>query len=404
MKLFPHQDEGADFIAKLPRVIDRSEAGTGKTAKILTALDRSKYTKAVVVCPPTVMENWRQQAAQWLPRWKVRFQTGTKPVEAPTDGEILVTAYTRASIVSGGCGVLILDECHEVKNYKTAKHKRCKELAKRAGAIWALSATPITNTPMDLWCILTLMGMAKTLYRSFTQFCGQWGARRNWQGVLEWGKPKPTAWDALDGYTLKVQQSDLKDLPVRTSQEIYIDLKKSEAKEFTALIESFPGDPGHWDCASHGVFRRLARYSAVKASGVPKALAQMGIEPSTDDPVVLFTAHRAAARWLADHYGWPLITGEVPAAERAKIVEDFQNGAYPGLVGTIQTCGVGITLTRSRTLVFVSETFSHAINSQAADRVYRISQERPVRMFHVRTSHHLEKMIRRVIYRKKHYV
>lgn len=404
MKLFPHQDEGADFIAKLPRVIDRSEAGTGKTAKILTALDRSKHTKAVVVCPPTVMENWRQQAAQWLPEWRVRFQTNTKPTVAPVDGEILVTSYHRASIVSGGCGVLILDECHEVKNFKTAKHKRCKELAKRAGAIWALSATPITNTPMDLWHTLSLMDMAKTLYRSFTQFCGQWGAKRNWQGVLEWGKPKPTAWDALEGYTLKVKQSDLKSLPIRTAQEIYIDLKKSEAKEFDALVESFPEDPAEWDAAENGLFPRLSRYSAVKASGVPKALRDMGIEASPDDPVVLFTAHRKAAEWLAKFYGWPLITGEVHAEERAKIVDGFQNGAYPGLVGTIQTCGVGITLTRSRTLVFVSETFSHAINSQAADRVYRISQERPVRMFHVRTSHPLEKLLARAIERKKHYV
>lgn len=399
---YPHQERGAEFHARNRRVLNRSEAGTGKTGTALLGLLKTGVDRAVVVCPPCVLHNWVAEIALWLPGWTARIQKTTAPVAPPGPREIVITAYTRCQIERGKLGVLILDEAHQVKNDRTIRHRRVAALAARVSYVWALTATPITKDPYDLWNILTILGLEKAAYGTRWRLSKLFGASKDEDGRNIWGKIMPQAWQPLSKYTFRVKQSDLEDLPGRRSQDVYLELTGSQAKDCDALVADIP-PPEEWKDSDVHLFSALAKYARVKAAGVPKLFGELGIEPTCDDPVVVFSAYKEAGRAIADHYGWPFLSGETSAEERTKIVAEFQAGKYKGIVATIAACGVGITLTRSRTLFFVSQTFSHAMNSQAADRVYRISQKRQVSMYIVKTPHRLDRMIDTATRRKAQY-
>lgn len=71
-----------------------------------------------------------------------------------------------------------------------------------------------------------------------------------------------------------------------------------------------------------------------------------------------------------------LITGAQSQYERDQAVQQFQNGIIRVVMLTLGAGAEGITLTRSRTMLFMQESYSEIQNAQARDRVHRIGSER----------------------------
>lgn len=53
-----------------------------------------------------------------------------------------------------------------------------------------------------------------------------------------------------------------------------------------------------------------------------------------------------------------LLTGEIPAAKRSAIVNNFQSGISPVFVGTFGSGGVGITLTSAHTIILLDRPWT----------------------------------------------
>ena len=77
------------------------------------------------------------------------------------------------------------------------------------------------------------------------------------------------------------------------------------------------------------------------------------------------------------------LTGETGMADRQQAVDDFQAGKVPLFIGNIQAAGVGITLTRSSTVIFAELDWVPGNLSQAEDRCHRIGQTESVLVQHV---------------------
>lgn len=71
------------------------------------------------------------------------------------------------------------------------------------------------------------------------------------------------------------------------------------------------------------------------------------------------------------------IIGGIEPAERIRIRDDFQDGKYDYLVGNAVSGGLGLTLTRSHTMVYYSNTFSGEDRLQSEDRIHRHGQTEP---------------------------
>jgi hypothetical protein len=117
----------------------------------------------------------------------------------------------------------------------------------------------------------------------------------------------------------------------------------------------------------------------------------------SDTPLVVFSAHKAPVKVLGDREGWDCITGDTPPKERRDIVKAFQSGQLKGVACTVQAGGVGITLTRASTALFVDLDWTPAWNLQAEDRLRRIGQTKKVLIQHLQSNHPLDKHIQKLI-------
>jgi SNF2 family DNA or RNA helicase len=70
-----------------------------------------------------------------------------------------------------------------------------------------------------------------------------------------------------------------------------------------------------------------------------------------------------------------LIVGGMTEDQRQNSIDDFQSGRAQVILCTIAAGGSGLTLTRSRTVVFLQRSWSMIDNLQAVDRVHRIGSQ-----------------------------
>lgn len=68
------------------------------------------------------------------------------------------------------------------------------------------------------------------------------------------------------------------------------------------------------------------------------------------------------------------IIGDTPKEERRGIINEFQSGRVPFLVGTASAGGIGITLTAARTVVYFSNNQRLEYRVQSEDRAHRTGQ------------------------------
>jgi SNF2 family DNA or RNA helicase len=70
-------------------------------------------------------------------------------------------------------------------------------------------------------------------------------------------------------------------------------------------------------------------------------------------------------------------------------------------IGNIQAAGVGITLVSGRVLIFNNFEYTHALNSQMEDRIYRFGQKRDVYIYYQYFKNTEYERIRELVLNKK---
>jgi len=112
------------------------------------------------------------------------------------------------------------------------------------------------------------------------------------------------------------------------------------------------------------------------------------IEDNEDEAFVVFSWYKAPLYTLSQRLdkkgiGHHIITGDTKQVDRPQAVEDFQAGKGRVFLGTLSTLGESVNLQRASSAVFLDRAWNPAVNAQAADRIYRIGQDRPVTITHL---------------------
>lgn len=370
---------------------------THNTIQALLALPLD--ARAVVVCPASLKLNWAKETRAWRPDLKPIIVGGKqrRPL-VPAWGEILIvnydvlppeTSYASLSEVEAESlseTVAVFDECQRMKNYKAARHKRGKALASSCGRSWLLTGTPIMNRPPDLKGILDAGGLFKSVFGSWGKFLECFHAHKNRWGGMEYGDPTPLVPELLRKVMLRRLTEDvLPDLPEKRYQPIPVELADEDDAERDRQLRDLSDD---LDLAAETYRQRLDDGKLPpfeEFSGLRKKLADAKIpamleiveqHEENDEPLIVFSAHRAPVEECAKRKGWAAIYGDTPKDDRQKIVERFQGGGLKGVALTIQAGGEGLTLTRARTCLFVDRDWTPALNSQAEARIRRIGSEK----------------------------
>jgi SNF2 family DNA or RNA helicase len=209
----------------------------------------------------------------------------------------------------------------------------------------------------------------------------------------------------------RIKAEVLTELPAKTVREIEVNgLSASTKKLCDAAMNAL--DAAGIDLAealrlatstanTQVAFEALSKARAALATAKLDAAIEM-VEAFEDanEPVVVFSAHRAPIDVLGTRAGWAVITGETPADKRTEIEEAFQAGKLKGVACTIKAGGVAITLTKACNALFIDEEWTPALNSQAQDRVYRIGQSRGVVITRLVAAHALDRRIAELLAEK----
>jgi SWI/SNF-related matrix-associated actin-dependent regulator 1 of chromatin subfamily A len=388
--LYPYQLTGVEWLTRQERAILGDEMGLGKTLEAIMSLEAGE--PVLVVCPANVKYNWRKEFAMWRPEYRVEVLAHRGTFRWPNKGEAVVLNYDLLppwllpkgdkktvtwafdDMAAARQTVLICDEAHAVKNSKTARHKKIKQLVYKVKKTWFLTGTPLTNKVSDLLGLLFCLNRFNDTFGTIENFVRLFNVRRNHFGY-EWDTARPSkgVYPILDSVMLRrTRQEVLPQLPDITYQTLFVnDLSDSIRSQLDVLAETYG--------TTFDVLPKFEEFSKVrKALAKARIPAMMEFVEDCEDqdvPLVVFSAHRDPIDVLEKRPGWGVITGDTAAEKRQEVADRFQRGELLGLGATIQAGGIGINLTRAWMALFVDKDWTPALNAQAERRLLRIGQE-----------------------------
>lgn len=382
VSLYPFQREGVEFLNERHRAYLADEMGLGKTVQAAVAASECLWddSEVVVVCPASVVENWKREWDEWA--------TGLRPVHVISYSKLIRPSWRNK--LPEHPDLVIFDEAHYLKTGKAKRTKAAIQYAKStAGRVWLLSGTPMPNDPRELYPVLKgfwpelleELGTT-TAFKYMDRFCvwteNEWGYR-------VWGlKPaaKKELVPALRRIFLRRKLADVAlDLPpLRFTVERLP--KDTELAHKLALL----GADMESDDESLSTLRRvLGEY---KARPIGNKLIEELREDLSLSLVVLYHHRRTGAilrDMIARNYNVVGFDGSTPAEARQQAIDLFQN-ADPSrnmnarvFLAQQTAAGIGINLTRATEIVLVEPSWSPEDNAQAIKRIHRIGQDRPCR-------------------------
>lgn len=374
--LYPFQREGVRWLAGRERALLADDMGLGKTVQALCAINGSD--RVIVVAPASVKRVWRDEAARWRPDYRATIVDGKGALREPAPGEIvIVSTVTVATSAPVDCDVLIVDEAHVAKSHKAKRTQALRELGrKHAKRVWYLTGTPLLGRALDLWGTLSSLGAERDVFGGWMGFCRVFnGSKNRWGGWIFEGPSGPEAAERLRRVMLRRTKIEvLPDLPRKTYRAIEVDAKLTK-RQRAQLDKIEQATQRLLDAGVLPGFEQLSAARALLAKGkIPAVLEIVETAEAEEQPLVVFSAHRAPVDALRERAGWAVITGDASADDRAAAVRRFQAGELKGIALTIAAGGVGLTLTRGSRVVFVDLDWTPALNLQAEDRVCRIGQ------------------------------
>ncbi len=399
--LRPYQQHGVAWLQFLQRAglggVLADDMGLGKTLQTICALPG----KALVVCPTSVLPNWRAELARFRPSLRVCVYHGpSRALEE--DADVTLTTYAllrldQAQLQAKTWGAVVLDEAQAIKNPDSQVARAAYAL--QAGFRLALSGTPLENRLEELWSLM-----------HFTNH-GLLGGRRDFdekvaRPVAE-GRP-----EAAQGLRRKIRPFILRrlkrdvapELPPRTESVLHVTLDERERAVYDAVhaatraeLVALLGPDGK----GGGVLKALEALLRLRQAACHTALVP-GQQARTSSKLqalreALETAvadgHKALvfSQWtsLLDLIEPELKAAEIPferldgsTSDRGGVTARFQDpSGAPVMLISLKAGGTGVNLTAADHVFLVDPWWNPAVEAQAADRAHRIGQERPVMVY-----------------------
>jgi SWI/SNF-related matrix-associated actin-dependent regulator 1 of chromatin subfamily A len=327
--------------------------------------------------------------------------------------------------------LIIIDEAHKLSNSTSNRYKLINNLIKLANpdSVYLSTGTPVTNMPSNLYCLLKLLDAPICADYNFyvERYCGAEkiyakGERAKWTDKFLEIRHK-SAWyelsnkekkecaeyverharkitvnndpinldelkSLISSYYLRMEKSDVTDLPKKHIIEKRYDLSSVQKTEYDRLWEEYEAEKLNED-PDKEINKELLEGSLYRGY-----LADQMVEKTiklTDkclkkgEKVVIACCYDNELYALRDYYGDKCViyNGKCSLKQKDAAIEKFRNDENVMVfIGNIIASGTGITLTNSRVLIFNSYDYVYANNSQMEDRIHRIGQDRECYVFY----------------------
>jgi SNF2 family DNA or RNA helicase len=414
------------------------DMGLGKTVQALAFIQarRSQGERRpfLLVCPTSVVANWKKEAARFTPECAVSIHHGVgrkkgQSLKAEAEAHaIVISTYSLAHrdlehLAAVSWAGVILDEAQNIKNPEAKQARAVRSLS--ADCRFALTGTPVENHVGDLWSIMEFLnpGLLGSREQFKRRFFIPIQANRDPEAAA--GLKRLTAPFILR--RLKTDPRVISDLPKKTEMKVWCTLTREQASLYKAVVN----DAEEKLEAADGIQRRgviLATLTKLKQvldhpahflkdnsriegrSGKLQRLTEMLAEVlENDERALIFSQFAEMGEILRVHleatFGEeaPFLHGGVPRARRDAMVERFQSDARAPhfFILSLKAGGTGLNLTRANHVFHYDRWWNPAVENQATDRVFRIGQKKNVEVHAMLCSGTVEEHIDELIEKKK---
>jgi len=388
------------------------EMGLGKTVQSIAFLVsvlpeiRQSGQPALIVCPASVMYNWREELRRFAPELRCSIADGDKAERSQTikrteQIDVLITSYPLLRMdgllyAKQIYHTLILDEAQAFKNYTTLTAQSVKMLQARYR--FALTGTPIENSLEELWSIYdTVIPGLLPGRREFGELSRETIARRVRPFMLrrlkrDVLKELPDKIESLQASELLPEQKKLYAAYLAMLQEET--LKHLDQNSFNKnRIKILAGMTRLRQLCCHpGLFLEDYAGSSAKLEQLLE-LTQECIDSGRR--ILIFSQFTSMlaiiGRELAE-LGLPYfyLDGATPARERVELCARFNEGENNIFLISLKAGGTGLNLHGADTVILYDMWWNPAVEQQAADRAHRIGQKKVVQLIRLVSKDTLE--------------
>lgn len=430
-----YQRDGFHFLAYLSANgfggVLADDMGLGKTLQTLTWIvwlregghrgGESEKGRAVgrlpslVVCPKSVMDNWRAEIERFVPGLRVRVWAPGELEEfihRLDSADLHVINYNQVrslgeSLVPVQWLAVVLDEGQYIKNPNSQTAQVVRQL--NADQRLVLTGTPIENRLLDLWSLMAfampgVLGSRSQFGKQFARDDDPFARQRLASRV------RP--------FLLRRTKSQVaSDLPDRVEEDLYcsiegeqLKLYRAELKRAQQLLLNVATQKQLAELRFHFLtsllrLRQICCHPRLVVADSKGSSAKMDalmeqLEPlmSEGQKVLVFSQFVEMLKLLRGAVrsrGWNefYLAGETE--NRGKLVEQFQaaDGAGVFLI-SLKAGGFGLNLTAASYVFLFDPWWNPAVENQAIDRTHRIGQVNKVNAYRLLIKDSIEEKIR----------
>lgn len=424
--LFPYQKSGLNWLSFMAEngcgCILGDEMGLGKTLQVIATLGHMKETngsvRCLVVCPVSLLENWKREIAKFYPSLSVLVNHGNNRTRFYDDllqYDVVVVAYSNLQTDSAmlqmiGWDVIVTDEAQNIKNPRALRTQYLKRLSKKTAI--AVSGTPFENHMTDVWSLVDFV--LPNYLGSLREFEGRYGDDIDSAQALE---------KLISPIMIRRRVKDVgHSLPKRIDVPVPILMTQEEASYYEngrlAAEEDFGLTDMHLDkiqklrmfCTHPMVYdSSLAGIDPITLSNKYARLCELLEEIFLyREKVIVFTSFSKMINLIVEDIRRRFkvytnyIDGSVASGKRQEIVDEFTSITGSAvLVLNPTAAGTGLNITAANHVIHYNLEWNPSKEDQASARAYRTGQTKNVvvhRLYYVDT---IEEIINEMIQQKR---
>lgn len=410
------------------------DMGLGKTLQAIITLTRYQNENpnqlSLVVCPTSLVYNWKEEFAKFNPKLKVLPIDGNpnhrkKLLNEVDRYDIIITSYTLLqkdieTYKKTVFGYVILDEAQHIKNRGTRNAQSVKMV--QAAHRLILTGTPIENSLDELWSLFDFLmpGLLSTYDRFIEKYI-----RHSQPSSM--GRNLEVLRNKVSPFILRRMKKDvLDDLPPvseivyhchlsEIQQELYRSYAASAREELSQLVkkEGFDRVQIHV-LATLTRLKQICCHPAIFAKDKPESgdsskyemlieLLQTLMEGK--HKTVIFSQYTRMLNIMREDLQKQGIRFEYldgSSKNRLGIVKKFnEDENIPIFLVSLKAGGSGLNLVGADTVIHYDMWWNPAVENQATDRVHRIGQKNMVSSYKLITLNTIEEKILELHNRKQ---
>jgi len=404
---FPYQMDGIAFLFPRYAGILADEMGLGKTMQAISTirllLCSGQVRSVLMVCPKPLVSNWLREFALWAPEIPVTAIAGNSALrefqwKAPqipvkiANYELLLR--DKDIVIDGGLhfDLAVLDEAQRIKNRDSTTSEIVRAIPRTRS--WALTGTPVENSPDDLVGIFDYLS----------------------PGYLQTGMPMSEMANRSRDYILRrTKEMVMEDMPPKLYRDAELDLTPQqwatyEAAENEGVIQL---EALEESLTIQHVFELVLRLKQIcnfdpatgSSAKLDRLVADMEEVAASGKKAIVFSQwvgsiekmRPAMARFGATEYH-----GRIPHKQREGVIDRFKHDPNCSVIMMSYGAGsVGLNLQFCEYVFLFDRWWNPAIEDQAINRAHRIGAAGAVTVTRMLAINTIEQRIAAVLDQKR---